>query len=521
LIAGRLAIYTVGAPVKAPDVMIERARQVLADAGVRSRVVDSAWGVMPNWAYFRSPREQTERGWGTAISYGITFWYRESPVPLERWLFLAPYLTQTILSIDPKPFYSGESIVSLDREGRLADLVVVAPEHPSSPGTTGEPDWPLLFRAAGLDQAAWAPADPQWSSWLYGDRRFAWTPRSPQTLPVIRVEAASVGGLVTSFRAIYPWTTSERDAGTSRSTERRIGDLSAVLLLVSLILGSVAMARRNWRLDRADRAGALRLALFVSGLAMIVWLGDEHHVASIWELYLSVMAVAFALFAGALVGAFYLALEPQVRRTWPSVLVSWSRLLAGDVLNPLVARDVLIGAAVVGVTSSLNMAGMHLAHRLTGVLPLLDTTPRPFLGGLHLVSQVANDLYWFVFLSLLNLLLYYVVRLVVRAEWAAVLICGAIVCVTASGALGGGAVFVRLPSEFMFSTAMFVLLARVGLVALMSAGLLNVLLVTFPVTWPMTYWYSPAGMLGAALAAAIVISAYRIVMRAQVRPGVS
>jgi hypothetical protein len=165
------------------------------------------------------------------------------------------------------------------------------------------------------------------------------------------------------------------------------------------------------------------------------------------------------------------------------------------------------------------MSGMHLAHRLTGVLPLLDTSPRPFLGGLHLVSQVAVYLWWFVFLSLLNLLLYYVVRLIVRAEWAAVVVCGALVSVTASGALGGGAVLVRLPSEFIFSTAMFVLLARVGLVALVSAGVLNVLLVTFPVTWPMTYWYSPAGMLGAGLAAAIVIAAYRIVMRAQVRTG--
>jgi hypothetical protein len=48
-----------------------------------------------------------------------------------------------------------------------------------------------------------------------------------------------------------------------------------------------------------------------------------------------VSGAGFALLNGALVATFYLALEPQVRRRWPSVLVAWSRLLAGDVFNRL------------------------------------------------------------------------------------------------------------------------------------------------------------------------------------------
>ena len=39
----------------------------------------------------------------------------------------------------------------------------------------------------------------------------------------------------------------------------------------------------------------------------------------------------------------YLALEPYVRRNWPTTLISWTSLLAGRVTDPIVGRDVLIG----------------------------------------------------------------------------------------------------------------------------------------------------------------------------------
>jgi serine/threonine-protein kinase len=51
--------------------------------------------------------------------------------------------------------------------------------------------------------------------------------------------------------------------------------------------------------------------------------------------------LAFSLAAACWVS--YLALEPVVRRRWPDTLVSWTRLLRGRVLDPLVGRDVLVG----------------------------------------------------------------------------------------------------------------------------------------------------------------------------------
>jgi serine/threonine-protein kinase len=50
------------------------------------------------------------------------------------------------------------------------------------------------------------------------------------------------------------------------------------------------------------------------------------------------------LIAAAITWLMYLALEPIVRRNMPELIVSWNRLLAGDWRDPLVGRDVFLGA---------------------------------------------------------------------------------------------------------------------------------------------------------------------------------
>ncbi len=58
--------------------------------------------------------------------------------------------------------------------------------------------------------------------------------------------------------------------------------------------------------------------------------------------------VGTGLFYGAIIIMLYLAVEPYARRVWPSMLVSWSRLLGRTVPNwrdPLLGRSVLGGLA--------------------------------------------------------------------------------------------------------------------------------------------------------------------------------
>ena len=54
--------------------------------------------------------------------------------------------------------------------------------------------------------------------------------------------------------------------------------------------------------------------------------------------------IAWALLTAAFLWVVYMALEPFVRRRWPGRIISWTRLLAGDVRDPMVCRDLLIGA---------------------------------------------------------------------------------------------------------------------------------------------------------------------------------
>ena len=177
----------------------------------------------------------------------------------------------------------------------------------------------------------------------------------------------------------------------------------------------------------------------------------------------------------------------------------------------------LIGAAVMAVADPLDLSGMLLAERVTGVLPLLDSTPRPFRDGLHIVSEVAVAAAWAVVVGILFLLLYYIVRRGVRFEWAAVIV-GAILISLASGVIGSGGALVRLPFEFVFSAAMLVVLARVGLVASIASYLLLFLQIRFPVMWPLTQWYSTTGVIGLGLSLVVVFTVDRIVIRALARP---
>ena len=67
----------------------------------------------------------------------------------------------------------------------------------------------------------------------------------------------------------------------------------------------------------------------------------------------------FFFAAGAWV--IYLAVEPVVRRRWPDTLASWTRLLRGRALDPLVGRDVLVGV-LGGIAVSLIGQAVRLAQ---------------------------------------------------------------------------------------------------------------------------------------------------------------
>ena len=94
------------------------------------------------------------------------------------------------------------------------------------------------------------------------------------------------------------------------------------------------------------------------------------------------------LFGAALVWALYLAIEPYIRRHWPQAIISWSRLLAGRLRDPLLGRDLLIGV-ILGVVWLVIVQLSLLEIARLGGAPTLGATEY-LRGGRHILGRLAG-----------------------------------------------------------------------------------------------------------------------------------
>ena len=115
---------------------------------------------------------------------------------------------------------------------------------------------------------------------------------------------------------------------------------------------------------------------------LVEWAFEAHHVPDGLEVHLAAGAIGHRLLVAAYVWLLYLALEPYVRRRWPSTIVSWTRLVGGRVRDPLVGRDVLIGLAWGSATAGLASLVSAVTPRLglPAPLPKVISSLDPLLG---------------------------------------------------------------------------------------------------------------------------------------------
>jgi serine/threonine-protein kinase len=499
--------YRAGIPEKSPEVLRERARELLASYGFPAPA-DHIWGVSPNDEFLKAMTAgQVASPLERFGDRALRFWYRESPVLIGKEGLLGPQGIARPSMFDPTPFYSNEVVTSFDRAGRLTWFMAIPMELPDTT-TPGTVDWSGMFRAAGLPMADWTAADPKWTPQVYADTRLAWVPvGKPLPDGPVRVEAASYLGRPTGFDVLFPWAAPVRQLTTTRTRAEQVGDAIAVLLLVSVILGAGIVARRNIARERGDTRGAFRVAAYMAIVGFLTWAGDEKHVAFPWELYLFVMNTGLALFVAAFVAVLYLAIEPYVRRAWPHMLVSWSRVVAGTVRDPLVARDVLIGLACAGLSHVFVGAGGLITREVTGIPPVILTEWRPLLGGTHVVTTFLVAGSWSISTSLSMLFLLFALRRLLRNEWAAI---GLVALLLATGpGLSGGGVPAILP--FLALNLVFlVVLSRVGLIAVIAIWFGSAILDGFPLTIPPAGWTAGVGVIGAIALAALAIVCARV-----------
>jgi len=299
------------------------------------------------------------------------------------------YLFQSgrVTADDPPLEVPGSAVVTLDQHRALVEYRALPSE------TSRATDWRPLLAATGIDMSTLTPAAPRATPPVASDARAAWSASFAGRSDRVTIETASLKGRPAWLRVEGPWHRDDRAAPVVLPFA--IGSMQLVIMLGST-LTAVIVTRRSLRRGRADRTGALRLALYLGGCLFAAWIIAAHHAADPEsEARMLSMGIGEAAATALIVWVFYIALEPGVRRTWPRAMIGWARLLAGRFRDAMVGREILLGIAAGAIGSQLFWLGTAVKQRLSHSpaplfvhAPVID--PLAIFAGDHLVGHVAS-----------------------------------------------------------------------------------------------------------------------------------
>lgn len=507
LLAERVKLNRVIPLEKSSAVLQQRASDVIRNLGYTAPAKDSAsgWHVSRFIGHLldtdQSPQrwEQLRSGEPAAIYY----WYRESP----RYLVPERKFINFVEQYDPVMWISGMTTVDLNARGELLYFEAVPPQIEGPTAHSIEPNWDKLFAEAGLDVTKFRPTASLWVPPSAYDTRAAWEGSYPSRPDIpLRIEAAGFRGLPVYFRLVEPWALPTRMEERPRSTADLISFVVFVTLVFSAIIVGGYLSFRNLRSGRADRKGAFQLAAFTVVILTIYWLLRASHVPIPQEFDLFAMFAMEATLLGGLFWLFYMSLEPFVRRWWPHRIISWNRLLAGALRDPLVGRDTLIGC-LAGLVFPLAGFSRHVVSVWLDIPP---DRPAQFTADALLGIRIAlaeflyeglfNVFFSFGFLFLF-LILYIVFR---RREWLASAVFLAFLTIALAPQMGPD-LRLAIPSAVLIAAAMVFVVTRFGLLAFIVMNLVREIFSKFPLTTDLSAWYFEVTLLGLGLFVALVI----------------
>jgi hypothetical protein len=313
----------------------------------------------------------------------------------------------------------------------------------------------------------------------------------------VRVEAAAASGRPVFFTITGPWSRSMRTATVpTPPLLNRITAGIAALVMPGLIIVVALLARRNVKLGRGDRRGALRAATTVFGLLIGAWFLGNNHVGQLGiEVDRFFAAVGVALFNAALVWLAYLGVEPYVRRFSADALIGWSRLIAGNWRDPRVGRDVMIGVAV-GVAMTVAFAAHNLLPPLFGRPEPMPSLPDPnvLISARFAIARMLQQFQDGMTSAMLALGGYVALRIWLKNRWIA----AAVAIVVYAGAVINGMFSPGSPAADLaigvIITAMFVgVLGWAGLLTAIATLVTHFILLRAPLTTDISSWRAPAG----------------------------
>ena len=203
---------------KSPEVMAERARQIISRLGYTSPPADSAYWYEADSDFLRYHAQKSrgqqpvEQFWAD-LPAAMQFTYRQSPHPLVTASETAP-----VSLSDPPRDVSGMITVQLDASGRLLYFEAVPPRMEEA-SSVSDPDWTVALTEAGIDAKSLSVASPRFLPVVGFDRRAAWdVARGGESL---HVSAAAYRGKPVFFRVAGPWIPPESHGNAPSSTEMR------------------------------------------------------------------------------------------------------------------------------------------------------------------------------------------------------------------------------------------------------------------------------------------------------------
>jgi serine/threonine-protein kinase len=424
-LAGHASVCGLAPLPHSPDALAAKARTILHRLDHTELPADQRHGFYYNFDYLNyTVANDKSIGRWSALAAGespaVVFWYRQSPQYLVAGGMTPRTYPGRVTPIDPTAAVPGMASLYLDPRGKLVEFAMVPARRVNGHSATGKADFRPLFEYANLDFARAQETIPRYAPPFFAGERMAWDVaiNAEGASEPLRVEAAADQGRPIYFKVYQgPWDQPDSVRGPLQPESRLFQYLYAGLFCLA-VLGASWLARRNWLRGLGDATGAWRLAIFLFVCHMLSAVLVADHVPSFRDEAVWLMkAVGYAGLWSGLCGLLYFALEPYVRRRWPWRLISWNRLLAGRFRDPMVGRDLLIGA-LLGIF-------LTLMHQLGVILPPLFSRPSPlplttWLSAFthvpfHLLMElplaVKDTLQWFFLLFLLVLF--------VRQEWLA------------------------------------------------------------------------------------------------------
>jgi serine/threonine-protein kinase len=485
-----------------PEVLTAKAREIAQRLGYTNHGSSNALGFEYRYGAMRLLHRLGDAHLAKSRPSSMTFWYRSSPTPLiPTHLADIPRVTRD----DPAEDVPGMWHIAVDMQGRMRGFTAVPPSFEETKSAWPAPDWKSLFAAAGLDFSRFVAADPQWTPPVMADARAAWLGSYPEEPQIsIRVEAAAFHGRPVSYVEILaPQSGSTPPAGPDTST----GDLVYLIVRLVVLVGSVPFARYNLKLGRGDTRGALRLGLFALSACLLSWMIGGTHVADPHEIDLFFTATMRATFGAVTLAVTYLSFEPFVRRRWPQTLVGWSRALAGSFRDPLVGRDVLLGA-LTGISLDLILGFGSWLYSALGIRGFrVSADPITLVGGRFLGGQFLFTIVDTLNKSLGILFLMFLARTLFRKQWLAA---GLVVMVLAG---------IYAPNELnpwigwginiLFFGVMVFSLMRFGLLVMAVGIFLGIFLNQYPLGTDFSVWYSGSMIFTLIVTLAIVAFGFR------------